>query len=1106
MTRKLLPYEYDLIEALGVTKGEYLDFVAQQHIYEDPKEGTQLDVRGEFATVTLVLTIVGILFQVASVLLAPKAPKPPSAAEGPEQTRDQRVGRRFGFNGAQELARYGEPVPLVYTRTGDNGNGGVRVSTPLLWSAILSFGNHQFMRLMLAIGASSITSIDAERTALGQFPARDLILNNVWQYFNANGPTQYRNLVRGSTGDPTRSVATHATARIDLGGSLSSSEGFSQAFSPTTGEKVGVSGFIPVNADVLTLNNAGDTVRRTVDISFTTKAGAYWPNNTNRPNVPVGTIWTLIVPNTAQVLKSSDTSGNARQDALRAASSVIDNGAVFKAGSALFRVVSATYGSGQNIEQSNLVVTFQCVRSGKMPQLSYGTRHWLDVNSAAVRALETSIANNERQISSNTAEIKRIQGILSRGAVSVGNSRLRSVRRLTAAQRASFNNQIQTLQNRNASLQNQNSQLLAQIQEQEAAVVAPFHTKGLARVEEASYSSVTRCHILDLALRFQVYRRISGRAGVYGTNQRDYDHSASDNGAKARTAMFAVWYRFNNTGNYARIPYIFCCRGFNEQDTFAYLKLRSVGASRYIQIKLEAVIDPYTEVRTFTNKGYCYLDPGARAVRLTTAQTGNGALEVYFNGTLTVARDYPPYNRSPKASSEFDLFNYDAYTTSAFSFDNGPEIQITAVNEQLLESWASYSPVLYQGLSTLGLHVVSGAGTQDLRNVSVWVNEGKRVRRLSTTLNTYGTESTGAVNTTAVNALARSTPSSSSSYAPDIFLDTILDATNGIGQYASLHSVDVMQLAISKRFCAANRLFMDGVIADQRSWREFWSQAAPFSLLELGKIGGSETLVPAVPYVRSTGAMTRSVSISALFNQGNILEGTLKEEFIDYGANTQDVIVTVIYRDVERNGIFPRNNSVEVKLRSTEDTNAVRETIDASQFVTRRDQAIKLGKFLCNTRRYSRRAIEFQTFPTDSFVAPGSFIYVETSNNQWDGIYTGRIEAGGVLNVPITRRVRNGTYSVLTYGSGAGTRSFSNIAVSNNTAPALRARAGDLFVLGTTIRNKRTFRVTEVSMEEEGETTVRAVEHPCDANGLSLISHGIDVRVAGLFTIDGKAE
>jgi hypothetical protein len=65
--RKLLPYEHQLIEALGITKEEYLDFVAQQHIYEDPKAGTVLDARN-WEAVAIVLAVVGILAQVASVL------------------------------------------------------------------------------------------------------------------------------------------------------------------------------------------------------------------------------------------------------------------------------------------------------------------------------------------------------------------------------------------------------------------------------------------------------------------------------------------------------------------------------------------------------------------------------------------------------------------------------------------------------------------------------------------------------------------------------------------------------------------------------------------------------------------------------------------------------------------------------------------------------------------------------------------------------------------------------------------------------------------------------------------------------------------------------
>jgi hypothetical protein len=40
MTRKLLPYEYELIDTLGVSKEEYLDFLAVQQTYIDLKEGT----------------------------------------------------------------------------------------------------------------------------------------------------------------------------------------------------------------------------------------------------------------------------------------------------------------------------------------------------------------------------------------------------------------------------------------------------------------------------------------------------------------------------------------------------------------------------------------------------------------------------------------------------------------------------------------------------------------------------------------------------------------------------------------------------------------------------------------------------------------------------------------------------------------------------------------------------------------------------------------------------------------------------------------------------------------------------------------------------------
>jgi len=68
--RKLLPYEYQLIEQLGISKEEYLEFIAVQAAYDDVKIGTVFDARGE--VVSAVVAIVGLIFSVASTLLRPK--------------------------------------------------------------------------------------------------------------------------------------------------------------------------------------------------------------------------------------------------------------------------------------------------------------------------------------------------------------------------------------------------------------------------------------------------------------------------------------------------------------------------------------------------------------------------------------------------------------------------------------------------------------------------------------------------------------------------------------------------------------------------------------------------------------------------------------------------------------------------------------------------------------------------------------------------------------------------------------------------------------------------------------------------------------------------
>ena len=95
MTRKLLPFEHELIDTLGISKDEYLEFVA---LYE--KSDFEGKPTAEVGTYALVLTIIGILFQVASAIFT-QAPSFDVSRGGQPQTRDERFSPRFGFNSTQ---------------------------------------------------------------------------------------------------------------------------------------------------------------------------------------------------------------------------------------------------------------------------------------------------------------------------------------------------------------------------------------------------------------------------------------------------------------------------------------------------------------------------------------------------------------------------------------------------------------------------------------------------------------------------------------------------------------------------------------------------------------------------------------------------------------------------------------------------------------------------------------------------------------------------------------------------------------------------------------------------------------------------------------------
>jgi hypothetical protein len=1083
--RKLMPYEHQLVDALGISKQEYLDFVAQQQVYTDPKEGTILDAQNSFAVVALVLTIVGTILQVIGALLLKEEDQ-----KGTTQTRDEVFAPRSGFNSLQKLADYGDPVHLVYTDINSNKQGGVRVTTSLLWSAVKSFGSSQYVQLLLLIGAGGIGEIDPGRSAFGQTPLRDLIAQNYWLYFkpNSTGALRRRHLLQGSEykADPgTDGAGGDSIYRVAPTAEAPQDDGFSHAISPSTSNVFGIYSPVPINVLIIVRFESGNPSVASNEV----KSSLAWERTRF---IAKGQILSITLRAT-----SSNPERIAEQEAAesrRALSNAFDNAGIMKLGSAIFSIVNT--GRGSTVE-GPMTVQLVCIQGGRAPSSSYDRETYFEIK--------------KREF-----------------PIEFGSSFSRS-----------------------------------------------FFTKALVKIEIAKYETISPCHIVDFAIKARVWRRISGRQEKYGTNGIQ-GYPSTDNGIKQRSAMFIVRYKEKGAKVFNQVKGIFVVSRAADVDNFVYFRFNSgrqgAETAAHWQFEIEPVYDTVAEFgdNSLVAPGgafrFFYLENagGSDRVKL---ETGGF---ISFTGAIAYSRDKrPPRNNSPRDTNEYDLFSNTADTQVQFSFDQGPEFVITAVTEQIVESFKNYEDSdgkqqLYSDLSLVGFNIYSGRNVQDLRSLSMFVKEGRRCRLLRTsgTVNNIGwgqpdygphyLPSSKAIGTdgmvpgtsyyitvvgnsnwsvaglrkpplvgevfvakAAVAGTGRVQAGGYANRAPDIFLDTILDGNDGIGKYSGdLFAIDLEQLARSKKFCERNKLFMDGLIAEPKSWRQFWADNAPFSLLELAKIDGREALIPGVPYGKSSGKIASketliTVPIAALFNQGNILEGSYKEEFIDYGTSTEDVIVTIIYRDNERDGAFPKKNSVEIKLKSANEDSALRETIDASQFVTNKAQAILLGKLLCQTRRHSRRAIEFKTFPTDSYVGPSAYIYVELAQNQWDKIYSGTIGKGGELNLPIADAVKNGDYQFLLYNpndQSSGTLFRQSVSVVNNVATSLKGLDGHVFVLGKVIRNKRTFRVTEVSMDEEGEVTVRAVEHPTDEDGYSLITRGLAGKVSGLFRIDGRFE
>jgi hypothetical protein len=181
----LLPYEKRLIAALGCSEQEYRQFAqeVERRYKERPEDYAHIPNVVALAEGQLTLLLINIavsaIFTAAAILLAPK-PKQPNQVE-----RRQLGSRRgkdiyapsFGFDSIQELAQYGQTVPIAFTRrkgqvdpndqNSDKGTGGLLISPQLVWSRMKSWGGYQIAEIVAIAGQGNMARPELAGIFLG---------------------------------------------------------------------------------------------------------------------------------------------------------------------------------------------------------------------------------------------------------------------------------------------------------------------------------------------------------------------------------------------------------------------------------------------------------------------------------------------------------------------------------------------------------------------------------------------------------------------------------------------------------------------------------------------------------------------------------------------------------------------------------------------------------------------------------------------------------------------------------------------------------------------------------------------------------------------------
>ena len=194
----------------------------------------------------------------------------------------------------------------------------------------------------------------------------------------------------------------------------------------------------------------------------------------------------------------------------------------------------------------------------------------------------------------------------------------------------------------------------------------------------------------------------------------------------------------------------------------------------------------------------------------------------------------------------------------------------------------------YYNLSMLGVKFKSMAQTQQLQAMQIWLKQGNLCQKLT------GTDG-------------------ASDLLADIVYFLLTEPGRGMRNQIPEEMIDRPSFEHTNRFLEANRLFYNGAITDQVNVRAYINQIAPFFLCHLSIRAGKFFMTPAIPTDNGGAISNQPVPIAGYFNDGNIVNGSFKLNYLD-ASERRDFRCVVKYRDSIVNAM-PQYKTIQMRYK-----------------------------------------------------------------------------------------------------------------------------------------------------------------------------------------------